>query len=119
MALNPFTAIKKTPQRADRCIDCHAERILNGVHAAHLVGDRADPADAGDNVEHLHVPAPAQQGFEEPRRLENAQVHRLDGAIADAEIERALAFHPRDVIDLDCPIRHAPRSLSGKPRQPR
>ena len=119
MALNPFAAVEKTAQRADRRIDLNAERVLDRVHAAHLVGDRANPADAGDNVEHLLVPAPAQQCLEEARRLEDTQSDRIYGAIANMKFERALAFDPRDIVDPNCPIRHELRFLSETPRQPR
>src|SRR6516164_7451948 len=37
MALNPFAAVEKTAQRADRRIDLNAERVLDRVHAAHLL----------------------------------------------------------------------------------
>jgi hypothetical protein len=34
---------------------------------AHLIGDRADAADAGDEIGHFVGVAPAQEGFEEAR----------------------------------------------------
>ena len=118
MALDPFAAIEQPAQRADRLVDLDAERVLDGVHPAHLIGDRADPADASDDVEHLAEAAPAQQRLEEARRLEDAEAHRIDLAIANAQFERALPLHARDVVDPDRPIRHGPRSLSGTPQRP-
>src|SRR5262252_7650819 len=119
MALDPFAAIEEPAQGADRRVDRDAERIFDSVHAAHLTGNRADAADTGDDVEHLVVPASAQQRFEKAGWRENAQSHCVDGAIANVKLERAFAFDASDVIDLDCLIRHAPRSPYGTPRRPR
>src|SRR6516225_6321896 len=119
MALDPFAAIEQSAQGADRRVDLNAERVLDGVHAAHLVGDRTDPANPRDDVEHLAEPAPAQQRLEEARRLEYAQSDRIDHAIANMKLERAFAFYARDVVDADGLIRHGPRSLCGTARRPR
>ena len=100
VALDPFAAIEQPAQGADRLADLDAEHILDRVHAAHLVSDRADPADAGDDVEHLAKAAPAQQCLEEPRRLEDAEADRLDRAVANMKFERAFAFDAGDVVDL-------------------
>src|SRR6516164_4635285 len=118
MALNPFAAIEQSAQRPDWFFDIDAERILDGVHSAHLVGDWANPADPRDDIEHLAEAAPAQQCLEETWRLEDAEAHRIDLAIANAQFERALPLHARDIVDPDSPIRHGPRSPSGTPQRP-
>src|SRR6516164_6391814 len=58
MALDPFATIEQPAQRADRFVDLDAERILDRVYPAHLVGDRADPADSSDDIEHSPKPRP-------------------------------------------------------------
>src|SRR5271166_2888496 len=83
VALDPFAAIEQSAQRADRRVDLDAERVLDGVHAAHLVGDRTDPTNASDDVEHLIKAASAQQRLEEARRLEDAETHRIDRTVAN------------------------------------
>src|SRR6516225_11333414 len=60
MALDPFAAIEQPTQSANRLVDLDAERILDSVHPAHLVRDRADPADTSNNIENLAKAAPAQ-----------------------------------------------------------
>ena len=48
--------------------------VLHRVHGAHLVGDRADAADARGDVGRLGERAAAQERLEEARRLEDAQL---------------------------------------------
>ena len=117
VALDPFAAIEQPAQGADRRVDLDAERILDGMYAAHLIGDRTDPADAGDDVEHLTKAATAQQCLEEAWRLEDAESNRIDRARCEMQFERALAFDARDVVDLDRSTRHGPRSPCGMPRR--
>ena len=99
VALDPLAAIEEPAQDAGRRVDHDPQRVLDGVHAAHLVGDRTDPADPRDDVEHLAEPASAQQRLEKSRRLENAEADTFDLAVANSQIQRAFAFDPRDVID--------------------
>ena len=69
---------------------------------AHLVGHRADAADARGDVRRLAVVAPAEQGLEEARRLEDAAARRSAPAVAvDRDVQRALALDARQVVDLD------------------
>ncbi len=62
---------------------------------AHLVGDRADAADARDHVRHLGVVAAFQKFLEQARRLEDAQA-QLGRSCRPAmcSVERALALDP-------------------------
>ena len=56
-----------------RRVDPDAEEVLERVDRAHLVGDRADPADAGDDVDDL-VGRPADDELlEVARRLEDPE----------------------------------------------
>ena len=101
--------------------------------ARHLVGDRADAADARHDVDDL-VRRPADdQPLEVARRLEDLQAGRLDGAVADAQVERALALDARQVADVDRQVGAAgrddrvmhrtaprrPRRRSGRAARPR
>ena len=58
--------------------------VLERVDGGHLVGDRADAADAGDDVDDL-VGRPADdEPLEVARRLEDLEVRLVDDAVADA-----------------------------------
>ena len=74
VALDPFAAIQQPAQLADRLRNRDAERVLHRVHGAHLVGDGADAANARGDVRCLGEGTPAQEGLEEARRLEDAQL---------------------------------------------
>ena len=119
VAFDPLAAIQQPAQRADLRRDGDAERVLHRVHRAHLVGDRADAADAGGDVRHFHAGTAAQEGLEEPRRFEDAQLGVAQLAVLDHQAQRALAFDPRQHIDLDRPTFHDGRSPRGTPRRRR
>jgi len=59
------------------------------VAGAHLVGDRADPADAGGDVGSLLVRTAAKERLEESRRLEDLELDLFDDAIVDSNAEGA------------------------------
>ena len=67
---------------------------------AHLVGDRADAADARGDVRRLGELASAQERLEEARRLEYAQLGAPHLAVADGDGERPLAFDAGDVVSI-------------------
>ena len=115
MTFDPFTAINQPPQRAQLSADRDAERILDRMHGAHLIGDRTDAANARDDVRCFSVAAPAQQRFEEARRLENVELRRGDAAVADLEIERPFALDSREQVDANRLTRHGSRSRFETP----
>ena len=82
------------------------QRVLDRVHGAHLVGDRADAADARGDVGRLGEGAAAQERLEEARRLEDAAAcTSRDLAALELDVQRALALDAREVVDLDRPGR--------------
>jgi hypothetical protein len=101
VALDPFTAIEEAPQVAQLAGDGDPERALHGVHRAHLIGDRADAADARGDVRRLGESAAAQQRLEEARRLEDAELGAAHLAVAHHHLERALALDAGEEVDLD------------------
>ena len=101
VALDPFTAVNQPAQVADRPCDLDAQRLFHGVAGAHLIGDRADAADAGRDVGGIAVDPALQEGLEETRRLEDAEADVLDLVVLDADMQRALAFDAGQRIDLD------------------
>ena len=119
VALDPFAAIDEAPQGAKLTLDLDAEGVLDRVHGAHLVGDRADAADARNDIGHLLVAPSPQERLEEARRLEDPELRRGHLAIGNLEVERTFALDPRDVLDLDGFSRHGPRPLYGMARRPR
>ena len=68
---------------------------------AHLVGDRADSADARGDVGRLVVSRPREKSFEEPRRLEDLAASRPSLAALDLHKQAALAFDSGQIIDFD------------------
>ena len=64
VALNPFAAVEQAAEQPHCGVNAHPERALDGMHRAHLVGDRADSADARGNIGSFRKMAPAQKGFE-------------------------------------------------------
>ena len=107
VALDPFAAVEEPTQQPDRLRDVDAAEALEGVDGARLVRDGADPADSRGDVRRLEERPPAQQRLEEPRGLEDAQLHMLDPIAVEHDPHRALAFDAREVIRLDRPPRHS------------
>lgn len=119
MAFDPFAAVEQPPQIAQRLGHGYAERVFHRLDCAHLIGHRTNAADAGGDVRRVGVGAPAQQRLEKPRRLVDAELGLLHRAVADDDMERALAFDARKRIDLYRPTSHdgQPRCGTARPRR--
>ena len=104
VAGDPLPAVEQSAQRADPLVDDDPAYLLDGLPRAGLVGHRADPADARGDVADLRVLPPAQEGFEEPRRLVDLQIRPLHLAVLDDDPQRALAFDARERADVQFPI---------------
>ena len=94
VALDPFAAIEQPAKLAQGACDLNAQGLLHRVNRTHLVGYRADAANPGGDVRRLGEGATAQERFEEPGRLEDAQFSALDNVAAGPEfagVPRALA----------------------------
>ena len=75
--------------------------VLERVDGAHLVRDRADAADARDDVDDL-VGRPADdEPLEVARRLEDPEAGLDDLAVADEQPERAFALDPGQLLDVE------------------
>ena len=61
---------------------------------AHLVGDRADAADAGGDVRRLGVRAAAQERLEEAGRLVDIEPCLFHFVAAGPDVQGAFALHP-------------------------
>ena len=109
MTLDPFAAIDQSTQGPQLPIDPDAEGVFDRVDGAHLVGDRANAADTRDEIRRFRVAAAAQQRLEETWRLKDPQLRRSDAAVADLQVERALALDAGEIIDPDRFSRHALR----------
>ena len=101
VALDPLAAVEQAAERADGGVDLDPETVLEGMDRGHLVGDRADPADAGDDVDDLVRRPPDDEALEVARRLEDLEVGFLDHAVVDAQPERSLALDPGQSGDVD------------------
>ena len=96
VALDPFGAIKEAAELSGSLRDLHAEQPLQAVDRAHLVGDRADPADPRNDVGHLREVAAREEGFEEARGLVDLQAQVLDLGPLQREVKGALPFDACD-----------------------
>ena len=101
MALDPLAAVQQVAKVADRRVERGAAGRLDRLARAHLVGDRADAADAGRDVGRFGVGAAAQEALEESRWFEDAQSHIVDLALADLDDEPTLALHAGQRLHLE------------------
>ena len=92
MALDPLAAVEQPPERSDLSAGPHFGDRLDRVRRAHLVGDRADPTDAGGDVDRFGPVAAAQKGLEVAGRLVDLELHLLDDPVADRHVHGALAL---------------------------
>ena len=106
VAFDPLAAIQHVAQHADRRIHLveHAHRLLQGVAGTHLVGDRADAADAGRDVGNFLEVAAAQKGLEEAGRLVDFQLQLFHLTVAHGQIQRPFPFHPGQRLHADRPL---------------
>ncbi len=94
VALDPLAAVEETPQRAHLRVDLDVEQGLEGVDRGHLIRHRADPADAGHDVDDL-VGGPADdEPLEVAWRLEDLEVCARHRTVADGELQAPLALDP-------------------------
>src|SRR5262245_24611039 len=101
MALDPFAAIDQPAQGAEWSFDVNTASVLHRMTRAHLVGDRADTADARGDIWRLRKFSTAQERFEKTRRLENLQFHIDHLAAPDGDKHGALALNPGEVVNCD------------------
>jgi hypothetical protein len=99
VTLDPLSAVEQPAKIGDRLRDLDPAGRLDGQARAHLVCDRADPADASGDVRRFGMPPPAQERLEEPWRLVDLQPHVLDGASAYPDVHRAFALDPGQRAD--------------------
>ena len=119
VALDPLAAVDEPAQRSDRHRDLHSAGVLDGRARAHLVGDRADPADPCRDVRWLGVAPAAQQRLEEPRRFVDVQPRLHHLAVIYDHLQPALPFYPGQCRHGDrtaaaATVRHGPRTPCGK-----
>ena len=123
MTLDPFAAVHGSAQILHPGAHLNAEGALQGLHRAHLVGDRTDAADARNNVGDLGVAAALQQLLEQARGFVDAQLELADGARKNRHVERTFAFHAREHghadLDLPCVSHASPPWRRGRRREMR
>ena len=116
VALDPLAAVQQPAQQPQLLRNRYAAGVLDRQARAHLVGDGADPADAGGDVRGFRPRPAAQERLEEPRWLEDAQLHVGDAAVLDDDVHAAFALDPgqgvhvQDVIALSELVRHGATS---------
>ncbi len=72
VALDPLAAVQQPAQQPYLLGNRYTTSVLDRQARAHLVGDRADPTDAGRDVRRLGPGPAAQERLEEPRGFEDA-----------------------------------------------
>ena len=77
------------------------EPVLERMDGGHLVRDRADAADARDDVDDLVGRPPDHELLEVAGRLEDLEVRLLDDAVADLQPQRPFALDPGQAGDVD------------------
>ena len=100
MAFDPLPAVQQPPHQPDRLGNRDAAGILDRPARAHLVGDRADPADPRRDVRRFGPRPAAQERLVEPGRLVDPQLDlgRLAAGVLD--VHGALALHPGERADV-------------------
>ena len=101
MALDPFAAVDQSAQGADWSFNPNTTSVLHRMTRAHLVGDRADTADARGDIWRLREFSTSQERLEKTGRLEDLQFHVDHLAVLDAHKHRALALDPGQVVNFD------------------
>ncbi len=101
MALDPFAPVEELAQRSNLWIDFDLEQVLEGHRRAHLVGDRADAADSGGDVDDFVGRSTDHELLKVARRLEDRQAGLDDVAVVDAQLERAFALDPCNPNDFE------------------
>ncbi|WVT80702.1 hypothetical protein VTA80_01860 [Pengzhenrongella phosphoraccumulans] len=100
VALDPLAAVQQPPHGPDRVGHADTARVLEREARAELVGDRADPADAGGDVRRLGPRPTPQERLVEAGRLEDPQLDRADVTVLDLEVHAPLALDARQRADV-------------------
>ena len=82
VALDPLAAVEEAAEVAERAVDRDAERVLDRRAGAHLVRDRADPADPGGDVGRFGVVPAPKEPLEEAWWLVDVELHVDELAVA-------------------------------------
>ncbi len=101
MALDPLAAVHQPPQIGEGPVDGGPASVFDRVACAHLVGDRADPADAGGEIGRLGVRPTTKERLEEARWLVDLQLDELHLTVADHDVHRPFALHPGEGVDRE------------------
>ena len=100
VALDPLAAVEQAAQEPELLRNRYTAGAFDRKARAHLVGDWADPADAGGDVRWFRPRTPAQERLEEPWRLEDLQLDVGHAAVLDDDMHASLALDPGQVLDV-------------------
>jgi hypothetical protein len=98
--LDPLAAVEEPAQQPDLLRNRDPAGVLDRSAGAHLIGDRADPADPGGDVRRLGPGPAAQERLEEARRLEDPQLHVGDQPVVDDDVHGPLTLDPGQCVHL-------------------
>ncbi len=118
VALDPLAAVEEVAQRPQLPVDGDADGVLDGRTRTHLVGHRADAADAGGDVGWLGEPPVAQEPLEEPGRLVDVELHVDQLAVAHLDPHGPFTLDPGQGVGAEGPtaggsMGHVVRLLGG------
>ena len=112
VAFDPFTAIQKPPQSAYVGRHLYAQRDLQRVHRAHLISHGTNAAYPSGNIGHIFQRAAAQERLEQTRRLIDVELHVVDLAVAQPDVQRPLALDAGHCLHADgANVTHAGGSI--------
>ena len=99
VALQPLAPVEEPAQLADLRVEGHAEKPFEALDGGHLVGHRADAADAGHHVQDLVGMTAHHEPLEEAGCLEDRELGAHDLVAADDDAKATLALDTRHGID--------------------
>ena len=100
--MDPLPAVQQPAQLHELRIDRHAADIFDRVAGTDLIGDGTDPTHPRGEVRRLGVGPAAQEGLEEPWRFVDVQLHTLDVAVGQRDMQRAFTFDAGERSDRQC-----------------
>jgi len=101
VASNPLAAVKQAAQFAMGRVDVDPESVFGSVAGTHLIGDRADAADARGDIGSFAEFAARRKASKKRGGSEDVELHFRDALIAHPDEQAALTLDACKDIDLD------------------
>src|SRR3989339_610007 len=106
MTFDPLTAVNKPAQGTKLAINFYFKCVFHCMYCTHLIGDRADTADAGCYIGGFVEITSTQECLKETRRFEYLEFDIYHRVVLYFYIKRTLAFNTGKIINFDCSTFH-------------